>query len=134
MIRLKNGSKVEKGFTLVEVMVALVVLTIGFLGTIGLLARIIENNRTAGQISEATTLAQDKLEEQKSLGYSGVSAVSGSVVEPSLWATGSTAVGGLYSRKTLVVVTTSYKAITVEVDWTKDNRLHKVDLKTIISQ
>lgn len=50
------------GFTLLEVMVAMVILSIGLLGMASLTASIIRNNVFSDDFTTATALAQDKLE------------------------------------------------------------------------
>ena len=52
----------EKGFTLVEILVAVVVLSIGLLGLAGLQAASLKNNNSAYQRSVASMLAYDMLD------------------------------------------------------------------------
>lgn len=54
--------KKEKGFTLVEVLVAVVVLSIGLLGLAGLQATSLKNNNSSYQRSVASMLAYDMLD------------------------------------------------------------------------
>jgi len=63
-------SQNNKGFTLIEVLVAMVILSIGLLGTAALLTGIIRGNQVSNRITAATTLAQDKMENIKSVIYS----------------------------------------------------------------
>ena len=60
----------NKGFTLIEVLVAMVILSVGLLGTAALITGIINGNKVSNRITTATVLAQDKMEEIKSVGYS----------------------------------------------------------------
>lgn len=55
----------EKGFTLVELMIALVVLAIGILALIQMQVAAMNGNRSANQMTTAMTLAQDKIEQLK---------------------------------------------------------------------
>ena len=57
----------EKGFTLLELMIAMIVLAIGILGLIGLQVAAISGNSSANQMTTALTLAQDEIEQLKSL-------------------------------------------------------------------
>ena len=50
------------GFTLIEVLVALVILSIALLSLAGLMATTTKNNAAGGHLTEAATLAQDMLE------------------------------------------------------------------------
>ncbi len=51
------------GFTLIEVLIALVILSIAFLGLAGLMVQTTKNTSFGGLMTEAATHAQDKLEE-----------------------------------------------------------------------
>jgi type IV pilus assembly protein PilV len=55
----KFRKKVSGGFTLLEVLVAVLVLSFGLLGIAGLLLATVQNNTIAAQRSTATFLAQD---------------------------------------------------------------------------
>ena len=57
--------RVENGFTLIEVMVSIVILAIGLLGLAPMMAISITGNSFANEATQATVLAQDKIEELK---------------------------------------------------------------------
>jgi len=61
----------NNGFTLIEVLVAMVILSVGLLGTAALITGIINSNKLSNRITTATVLAQDKMEEIKGAGYAG---------------------------------------------------------------
>ena len=117
----------NNGFTLMEVLVAMVILSVGLLGTAALIIGIINGNKTSNRISTATVLAQDKMEEIKGAGYAGADAEAGT--EP---------YNGedfpLYKRITDVATddpAAGMKTITVTVYWESDD--HSVVLKTILA-
>jgi type IV pilus assembly protein PilV len=56
---MKISRKYAKGFTLLEVLVAVLVLSFGLLGIAGLLLATVQNNTVAAQRTTATFLAQD---------------------------------------------------------------------------
>lgn len=62
----------SNGFTLIEVMIALIILAISLLALAGLMATTTKNNSTGGRITEAATLAQDKLEELRALPWDSI--------------------------------------------------------------
>jgi prepilin-type N-terminal cleavage/methylation domain len=62
-----NMNLKEKGFTLVELMIAMVVLAIGILGLIGLQVSAMNGNLSANEMTTAVTLAQDEIEQLKRL-------------------------------------------------------------------
>lgn len=52
----------SKGFTLIEVLIALVILAISLLALAGLMNITTKNNAFSGTMTEAATLAQDRME------------------------------------------------------------------------
>ena len=62
-----NLFKKPSGFTLIEVLVALVILSIALLSLAGLMATTTRNNAAGGHLTEAATFAQDKLEQLRLL-------------------------------------------------------------------
>lgn len=63
------GQGRSAGFTLVEVLIAMVVLSIASLGAASTLIGVINGNNISKRVAVATTLGQDKLEELKSLPF-----------------------------------------------------------------
>ncbi len=64
-----NKISSPSGFTLIEVMIAMMILTVGLLGVAGVVTAVINGNKLSEGITMATTLAQDKLEEMKDTNY-----------------------------------------------------------------
>ncbi|MBZ5668247.1 MAG: prepilin-type N-terminal cleavage/methylation domain-containing protein [Acidobacteriia bacterium] len=62
LLRRKNAD-VEKGFTLMEVMVAIVILTIGLMATALLMANVYKNTVRSRYVATAAALASEKLED-----------------------------------------------------------------------
>jgi type IV pilus assembly protein PilV len=60
------------GFTLIEILIATVIITIASLGIATLTVGVIRGNSFSQRLTTATTLAQDRLEQAKKLGYSKV--------------------------------------------------------------
>jgi len=73
IINAQAASQFEKGFTLVEIMVAIVVLSIGFFAAAIMQISAVSTNSSANQITAATSLAQSRLEELMALEYSRIS-------------------------------------------------------------
>ena len=59
----------RRGFTLLEVMIAMVVTAIGLLGIAGMIVTAIRGNTYSARLMEATNLAQDKVEELRGTPY-----------------------------------------------------------------
>jgi len=67
---LKTGQKIrEGGFTILEVIVAISILTIGLLAVASMQTAAIQGNSVAYRVTEATTLAQDRMEVLLALQY-----------------------------------------------------------------
>jgi type IV pilus assembly protein PilV len=64
MIRRINKSS-ERGFTLLEVLVALVIMSIGLLGLAGLMVNSLKNNQSAAMRSQAAWLAYDIIDRMR---------------------------------------------------------------------
>ena len=64
--------KKSKGFTLIEVLISLVILAISLLALAGLMTTTTKNNSVGGRLTEAATLAQDKLEELRAVSWDNI--------------------------------------------------------------
>src|SRR5574341_475544 len=119
----------ESGFTLFEILIAMAILAVGSVGATALTLSMIRGNAISHNITTATTLAQDKLEDIKRLGF--VAAVSGTEDY------GAIVNYSAYRRVTMVTgapaVTPVTKTVTVVVSW-RGSGTHKVILNTIIAQ
>ena len=119
----------DNGFTLLEVLIAIVILSVGLLGMAALTVAIIQGNQFSNDLTTATTLAQDRMEDIRRLGYSGTSATTTTVTENYNSSPGY----ATYKRVTETDVgnpVSGMKMITVTSYWDADN--HSVELKTIL--
>jgi len=119
----------NSGFTLIEVLVAMVILSIGLLGTAALITGIISSNKLSNRISTATTCAQDKMERIRAVGYDDAENESGTENY------GNVSNYLLYKSSTGVVAgnpAAGMKTVTVTVFW--DSDAHWVELKTILAK
>ena len=66
----------QKGFTLLEVLVAIVVLSIGLLGLAGLMASSVRNNHSAYQRTQAAWLAYDMVDRMRANRANAVAAAN----------------------------------------------------------
>ena len=124
MVKFK-GFDNNSGFTLMEVLVAMVILTVGLLGVAALIAGIINSNKLSNRISTATVLAQDKMEDINRLGYSNaVSETRASMSSPY----------DNYEREVTITPNspaTGMSMVTVTVYWESSK---SVVLQTILAQ
>jgi len=72
---MKNFLKTN-GFSLLELLVALVILSLSLVALAGLMTTTTKNNAFGNYITEAATLAQDKLEEIRALPWNNISGYS----------------------------------------------------------
>lgn len=118
----------QSGFTLLEVLVAILVLSIGLLGLAGLMASSLRNNHSAYQRTQATWLAYDIIDRMRvnrasalASGYNiGIgTAVSGSAglagADVTDWKT--TVANSLPAGDGSVTVTPATRAVTVIIQW-----------------
>ena len=121
----------DGGFTLLEVLVAMVILAVGLLGMASLSVGIIKGNDFSKEVSSATTCAKAKMEDMERLGYAGAPASSGTVTE----AYNTITDYPRFKRETITAVdtpTAEMKKITVTVYWDSDS--HQVQLKTFLTK
>jgi prepilin-type N-terminal cleavage/methylation domain-containing protein len=104
--------KRQRGFTLVELLVALALSMVGLLGLLALQMLAIRSNATSRGYAEATALAQERVEVLQTTPYAALITVA----EPPMGANpGSTQT--LYTRTTTVTDNVINKTIRVQVTW-----------------
>jgi type IV pilus assembly protein PilV len=121
--------KSPAGFTLIDVMIGMVILTIVSLGLLSLTVSTIRGNATSNRLTAATTLAQDRLEYVKRLGYTQANTAAGTETY------GAIASFPGFKRVTVVDNDTpapNVKTVTVTVSWSADARA--VASRTLVAQ
>jgi len=121
----------QNGFTLLEVLVAIVILTIGLLGTAGLTTGVIRGNHYSKNITSATAAGQTLLESVKSSGYTNATSAN--------FPNDTVTMGGMTFTRTTTITNSSpaanMKTVSVTVSWTESkNTARSVNLQTILAE
>jgi len=128
------------GFTLIEIMIAIFILTVAILGLAAVTTTTIKGNSFSKAMTTATTLVNDKLQDLKARTFtsSSVDADLSGAVSPGVTHTDTgNPIESIYNRSWTVVDTLGsgssirYKTITVTVSWTWLGLSHSVQLQTI---
>jgi len=124
------------GFTLIEVMIAVVILMFGLLVVGSMQISAIRGNYMSGNTSMAISLAGEKMEDiLNRRDYSGdPDLTAGNHGPEAISKTGVEGTGGLYSRRWTVTNETSptRKSVVVTVSW--ENNRHQVSIASIKNQ
>jgi prepilin-type N-terminal cleavage/methylation domain-containing protein len=116
---IKRGE--NKGFTLMEVLIAIVVLSVALLALAGLQIISIQGNSFGNRMTEAMTLAKDLMEERKNTEWEHIGEASDNHQGDS---------GITYHWACSVTQSGKMKTVTVTVTW--ENGIHSVALVTKI--
>jgi prepilin-type N-terminal cleavage/methylation domain-containing protein len=118
-IRMKD----QKGFTLLEVLISVIILSVALLALAGLQIVSIRGNSFGGTMTEAITLAKDKIEDLKRDDWNNVATGNDTPTPPGR--------GINYARNWAVQMVGQTKEVTVTVSW--DNGNHQVSMATILA-
>lgn len=117
----------NKGFTLIEVLVGLIILAIGIIAIAGMQIISVKGNFFSNNVTQATIFGQEKMEELKNIPYADTDLSIGEHNEGTIAST-------IFSRKyTVAALGSSMKTVTVNVEWL-DKTNHSVSLNTILSE
>jgi type IV pilus assembly protein PilV len=133
MARKTIGS--EEGFTLLEVLVTILIFSIGMLGTLVLMTGVIRGNFFSRNITSATAIAQTTIENAQRAGYAGVS----SYITDSTKVPAHVSLGGVNFSQTASVANgtpaTGLKTVSVIVGWNEANSSPRaITLETILAE
>ncbi len=122
--------KIDKnGFTLIEVMIAILILAVGMMAMALLQITAIRGGSFANQVTQASIYGQDKIEEIKNTTYASVTNGNDTITSGN---------GVTYSRTWTVTVDSPYtgsKTVNLTVSWTgPQGNSHSIQFSTIVHQ
>jgi type IV pilus modification protein PilV len=119
----------SKGFSLVEVLIALLILAISLLALAGLMMTTTRNSSFGGHMTEASTFAQDKLEQLRVSPWAGV-ATGNDTIQSST--------GITYTRNWTVTPNGdgNQRWVSITLNWTDPtkNSNHSIRLLSVVTE
>jgi len=109
----------SKGFSLIEVLIAIVILSVSLLALAGLMVQTTQNNSFGNHMTEASTVAQDVFERLRARPYNSMLAGVDSV-------TGST--GQNYNRTWNILKVGTFAEAAITINWT-DPTSHTISFR-----
>jgi len=118
----------NQGFSLIEVLIAMAIFSIGILAVAALVLSTTRNNTNGNILTQATMLARAKIEEKKRAADAGALTV-GTETETNIDDQGTS--GGIYTRECVVSTVGNSLQIQVTVSWTRLGGSRSVVLNTL---
>jgi prepilin-type N-terminal cleavage/methylation domain-containing protein len=120
----------SKGFSLIEVIIALFILAITLLALAGLMVSTTRNNSWGGHLTEAATLAQDKLEQLRATPF-GMIALNATITDNPVGSTYITYTRSWVAVPNIAPPDNTLNVITITVSWT-DTMPHSISMVSAI--
>jgi type IV pilus assembly protein PilV len=118
----------SKGFTLIEVLISLVILSVALLGLAGLMVQTTKNNSYGGLMTEAATFAQDKFEEMRAIGWLKINHNTTTIDNPK------SSTGVNYTRRVVTKpINANLTEINITINWT-DRINHSIRFLSTLSE
>lgn len=128
--KLQNTFNKNKGFSLIELLIAMSVMALGMLAAASMQYSAVRNNTTGNTSTQATMLAKATLEMLKNQDIDSTALAVGDYVDPTrVDANGNP--GGIYNRNWRVdLLGTSSRRIRVTVEWTRFGSTRRVIVRS----
>ena len=127
-MRSKPTVKSEEGFTLIEIMIALVVLSIGLIALAGLQMSAMRGNTLSKRMTTAVSIANARIEQIKNMPYANIQSESSTQITES---------NMTFTRQVTVsndIPVANTKTVNVTVTWKNGAKSHTVPISTVITQ
>jgi type IV pilus assembly protein PilV len=124
----KSLISTEEGFTLIEIMIALVVMSIGLTALAAVQISAIQGNAFSKRMTTVVSIADEKLEQIKSSSYVDIVSESSTQITQS---------NMNFTRQVTVTNNSplaNTKTINVTVNWSEGSKSHSVPFTTIVSR
>ncbi len=124
----KHALSIAEGFTLIEIMIAVAIISIGLLALGGLQVSLVRGNALSQRMTAAISVAEQKIEQVKNTPYANIQAESATQIQAS---------GINFTRQVTVTDNSplaNTKTVNVTVTWSDGLRTHAVPFTTIITQ
>jgi type IV pilus assembly protein PilV len=124
----KRLISIEEGFTLIEIMIALVVMSIGLTALAAVQISAIRGNAFSKRMTTAVSIADGKMEQIKNGSYASIISESATQVTQS---------NMNFTRQVTVTNNSplaNTKTVNVTVSWSEGSKSHTVPITTIVSQ
>jgi prepilin-type N-terminal cleavage/methylation domain-containing protein len=120
MIQLQPPKSTEFGFTIIEVLIGISIFAIGMMAVASMQYYTVRNTTLGNLTSQANMLANQRMEEIKTMSFDNIDALASPVVENNLDDEGHP--GGIYNRTTTIdpapgALGSYARDITVQVQW-----------------
>ena len=116
----------RRGFTMIEIIIAVLLLTVGLIGIVSVSVMVIDGNQFSKTMTTATSLAKDKLEELQNASYENITSSTAPETKENI-----------YQRSWTVTADSpavNMKTIVVTVTWPWKGQTKDVTLRTIIAK
>jgi type II secretion system protein I len=125
----KRSLSTAEGFTLIEIMIAVAIISIGLLALGGLQVSLIRGNALSQRMTAAISLAEQKIEQVKNTPYANIQSESATQIQDS----------NLINFTRQVTVTNNSPlanttTVNVTVTWSDGLQTHTVPFTTIVAQ
>jgi type II secretion system protein I len=118
----RPGKRAEQGFTMIEVMMALLITAIAVIGIVTLYMTATKASSYSRHSTEAAVLANDKLEALRTVATPTTSSETGINEQ------GRTVPPGIFDRSWTVTSTTDYYNVSVQVSWEENGATRAVSV------
>jgi len=121
----------KRGFTLLEVLIAISIFSVGLLAVASMQISAIGGNRLGNELSTATFLAQEQIETLKSASFISATLATGNYTDPNNPIDETGANGGIFARSWVIAPNTTFsRTVTMTVSWPQLAPTHSVVLTT----